>query len=308
LPLTMQYATRNWITSRTTVVPFRTEVEVTTDLAAGISGSSLWSRTLRFEDQVGGSMTVGLPSVFTEPWNPMGGSNWVFDQMIIRGIGDLGIHFDPYTGLGIQGRIERAEVVATEGYPIAASSDWVSLSFEPEVAVPDDAWAGWDAENQVFLTAADVYTETQTAALKTTVYYPEDLYETVYWHDGSPISVADFIMVMITAFDLGDPASPYYDEALVPTREQFLAGFKGVRIVSTDPLVIETWSNQGSQDAENAVTTWWPAGAYDYSDAAWHNMALMLRGEENGGFAFTAEKAEANQVERTNLISGPSLE
>lgn len=308
LPLTMQYATRNWIASRTTVVPFRNEVEVTTDLAAGISGSSLWSRTLRFEDQVGGSMTVGLPSVFTEPWNPMGGSNWVFDQMIVRGIGDLGIHFDPYTGLGIRGRIERAEVVATEGYPIAASSDWVSLSFEPEIAVPDDAWAGWDAENQVFLTAADVYTETQTSALKTTVYYPEDLYETVYWHDGSPISIADFIMVMITALDLGDPASPYYDEALVPTREQFLAGFRGVRIVSTDPLVIETWSNQGSQDAENAVTTWWPAGAYDYSDAAWHNMALMLRGEENGGFAFTAEKAEANQVERTNLISGPSLE
>lgn len=308
LPLTMQYATRNWITSRTTVVPFRNEVEVTTDLAAGISGTSLWSRTIRFEDQVGGSMTIGLPSVFTEPWNPMGGTNWVFDQMIIRGIGDLGIHFDPYTGLGILGRIERAEVVATEGYPISSQSDWVTLSFEPEVTVPEDAWAGWDAENQVFLTAADVYTETQAVALKSTVYYPADLYETVTWHDGSPISAADFVMAMITAYDLGDPASPYYDEALVPTRDQFVAGIKGVRIVSTDPLVIETWQDQGSQDAENAVSTWWPAGAYDYSDAAWHNMALMLRGEENGGFAFTAEKAEANQLERTNLISGPSLE
>jgi peptide/nickel transport system substrate-binding protein len=308
LPLTMQYATRNWITSRTTVVPFRNEVSVTTDLAAGISGTSLWSRTLRFADQVGGSMTVGLPSVFTEPWNPMGGSNWVFDQMIVRGIADLGIHVDPYTGLGILGRIERAEVVATEGYPITASSDWVTLSFEPEVAIPDDAWAGWDAANQTFLTAADVYTETQTTSLKTTVYYPADLYETVTWHDGSPISAADFVIGMITAYDLGDPASPYYDEALVPTREQFLAGIKGIRIASTDPLVIETWTDQGSQDAENAVISWWPSATYDYSDAAWHNMSLMLRGEANGGFAFTAEKAEANQVERTNLISGPSLE
>ena len=308
LPLTMEYATRDWITSRTTVVPFRNEVSVTTDLAAGVSGTSLWSRTLRFADEVGGSMNVGLPSVFTEPWNPMGGSNWVFDQMILRGIGDLGIHFNPYTGLGIQGRIERAEVVAREGYPINAQSDWVTLSFEPEITVPDDAWAGWDATNQVFLTAAEVYTETQTSALKTTVYYPADLFTTVTWHDGSPISVADFLMPIITAFDLGDPASAYYDEALVPSRDQFLAGFKGVRIVSTEPLVIETWSDAGSQDAENAVNTWWPAGVYDYSDAAWHNMALMLRGEGNGGFAFTADKAAANEIEQTNLIAGPSLD
>jgi peptide/nickel transport system substrate-binding protein len=132
-------------------------------------------------------MTVGLPSVFTQPFNPMGGSNWVFDQMVIRGVGDFGIYTDPNTGVGLPGRIERAEVVATEGYPIAAQSDWVTLSFEPEVTVPDDAWAGWDAENQVFLTAADVYTETQTAVRKSTVYYPADMYETVTWHDGSPL-------------------------------------------------------------------------------------------------------------------------
>jgi peptide/nickel transport system substrate-binding protein len=307
LPLTMEYATRNWITSRTTVVPFRNEVQVTTDLAGGVSGSPLWSKTIRFTDEVGGSMNIGLPSVFTEPWNPMGGSNWVFDQMVIRGVGDFGIYTDPNTGLGILGRAERAETVVREGYPMAASSDWITLSFEPEVVVPDDAWAGWDAENQVFLTAADVYTETQTALLKSTVYYPENLFETT-WHDGSNISLADFIMVMITSFDLGDPASPYYDEALVPTRDQFLSAFKGVRIASTDPLVIETWSDAGSLDAENAVSTWWPAASYDYSDAAWHNMAIMLRGEENGGFAFTADKAAANEIEQTNLISGPSLE
>lgn len=308
LPLSMDYATRNWITSRFTVVPFRNEVAVTTDLAGGVSGSSLWSKTIRFADEVGGSMNIGLPSVFTEPWNPFGGSNWVFDQMIIRGVGEQGIYSDPNTGLGILGRAERAELTVREGYPMAASSDWVTLNFEPEVAVPDDAWAGWDAENQVFLTAGEVYTETQTVLLKATVYYPEDMFETVTWHDGSPISVADFVMTMITSLDLGDPASANYDEALVPSREQFLANFKAARIASTDPLVIETWSDAGSLDAENAVPTWWPAVVYDYSDAAWHNMALMLRGDANGGFAFTPEKASANELERANLIAGPSLE
>ena len=34
----------------------------------------------------------------------------------------------------------------------------------------------------------------------------------------------------ITAFDLGDPASAYYDEALVPVRDSFVASFKAVRL------------------------------------------------------------------------------
>lgn len=306
IPLSNEYATRDWITSRTTVVPFRNEVAVTTDLAGGVSGAQMWSKTIRYEDKVGGSMNIGLPSVFTEPWNPIGGSNWVFDMMVIRGVGDAGVYPNPNTGLNFPNRIERAELTVREGYPMAVSSDWVTLSFEPEVTVPDDAWAGWDAENQVFLTAAEVYTETQSALVKSTVYYPADLYTTVTWHDGSPISVADFIMGMITSFDLGDPASANYDESLAPNREQFLAAFRGVRIASVDPLVIETWSEAGSLDAENAVTTWWPN--YDYGDAAWHNMALMLRGDANGGFAFTPDKATAAEIERINLVAGPSLE
>jgi peptide/nickel transport system substrate-binding protein len=96
-------------------------VSVTTDLAAGISGTALWSKTIRFADQVGGSMTVGLPSVFTQPFNPMGGSNWVFDAMVIRGVSAIQASIPTRTPVWLlQGRIERAEVVAEEGYPIAA--------------------------------------------------------------------------------------------------------------------------------------------------------------------------------------------
>lgn len=309
LPLAAENANRIWITSRTTLVPFSDEVSVTTDLAAGVSGAALWSKTVRFVDQVGGSMTIALPSVFTEPWNPIGGSNWVFDNMVKRGIDDSAFYTDPNTGLAIPGRAESAEIVATEGFPMGTTLDWVSLSFEPEVVVPDDAWVAWDGAEQRFLTAAEVYTETTTAVFKSTVYYPEDMYETVTWHDGSPISAADFVMLMIAQFDLGNPDSPYYDENLAPSLQQFLAAFKGVRIASVDPLVIETWADNAQLDAENSVYSWWPnGGQYAYGSAAWHNMAIMLRGEGNGGFAFTAGKSEANEIERTNMIAGPSLE
>ena len=60
LTLSEEYATRNWITSRTTLVPFRNEVSVTTDLAGGVSGTPLWSKTIRFADEVGGSMNICL--------------------------------------------------------------------------------------------------------------------------------------------------------------------------------------------------------------------------------------------------------
>lgn len=314
LPQSVEFATRVWVTSRTTLVPYSDEVSVTTDLAAGVSGAGIWAKTVRFIDEVGGSMTIALPSVFTEPWNPIGGSNWVFDNMVKRAIGESGRYTDPNTGIGIPNRVESAEVVVQEGFPASVSpgSDWITLSFEPEIVVPDDAWAGWDAVNQTFLTAAEVYTETQTAVYKSTATFPADLYDTITWHDGSPMSAADFVMGMIITFDLGNPDSPYYDESLTPDLDQFLSAFKGMRVVSTDPLVIEYYADNAQLDAENMVITWWPGtgggDAYDFADVAWHNMALMLRGEENGGFAFTPDKAEANEIERTNMISGPSLE
>jgi peptide/nickel transport system substrate-binding protein len=186
------------------------------------------------------------------------------------------------------------------------------LSTEPEIIVPDDAWADWDAENQVFLTAGEVYTEPMKATFKSTVVYPDDMFDTVTWHDGSPISVADFVMGIILTFDLGNEASPYYNESLGPVLDQFMEAFRGLRIVSTDPLVIEHWGNDAEPDAENTIYNWMPAdeqgGAYDYGDGAWHNFAPMLRGEEAGAFAFTAEKAEANEIERISSIGGPSLD
>ena len=313
LPLAFEMSPRVWLTSRTSLVPFSDDVVATTDLAAGLSGAPMWPWTTHLADQVGGSMTIALPDIWVEPFNPVGGSNWVMDSMIKNGVRDQAFLPDPNTGLRWPSRAERAEVVVQEGFPMSVTLDWVDLTFESEIVVPDDAWAGWDAENQVFLTAAEVYDEPQNAVFKSTIYYPEDMFEKVKWHDGTPLSAADFVMGMITQFDLANESSPYYDENLAPDLEQFMSAFKGVRIASTDPLVIEHWGNNPALDAERSIYNWWPgdedtASGYDFGDAAWHNMALMLRGEENGGFAFTTDKADVNEIEWTSLIAGPSLE
>ena len=186
--------------------------------------------------------------------------------------------------------------------------DWLTLDFAPEIAVPEDALVDWDVENQVFVTAAEKFPEGTTAQVKSVVYYPADLYETVKWHDGSSFSVADIMMAMIMVFDPAKEGSAIYDEAQASNLESFLSVFKGFKIASTDPLVIEYYQDGFQLDAEINVTTLWPASAYAYGEAPWHTVAIGNLSEANGELAYSADKADASAIEWTSFIGGPSLE
>ena len=175
--------------------------------------------TLRFKDEEGGTVRWATQDLFAEPWNPIAGSNWAFDQGAIRATNSAygEVVYDPFTGLVWPMRMEKADVVAKEGLPIGKTLDWVTLEFAPEIKVPEDAWVDWDATAQKFITAAEKFPEGQTAQVKSTMYYPADLYETVKWHDGSNLSLADFVMAFIMSFDRAKPESAIYDEQAVPT-------------------------------------------------------------------------------------------
>lgn len=315
LPLSMQESTEAYVITLQSFTPRQSDVSVTYDLAAGVAAAMVYPYTLRFADQEGGTMRVSQPGIMVDPWNPIAGSNWVYDSMPQRATSDHGVMFDPYTGLTWPQRIEKAEVFVKEGLPVTKTLDWVDLSFEPEIALPEDTWVDWDATEQRFITAAEMYPDGVTANVKTVVYYPADLYETVKWHDGSPISPADFVMQMIMAFDPGKPESPIYDEAYVGTLEGFLSHFGGVRVVSTDPLVIETYDDKASLDAElffpDGITwpgayTWWPQ--YNFGESPWHTIAAGILAETNRELAFSTDKAGALEVEWMSFIAGPSLE
>lgn len=304
--LAQQDSVRVWLIDQISFSPMVANLEVTYDLAGGVAGSMLWPYTIRFTGEEGGVIRWAQPGVLVDPWNAIAGSNWIYDMTPIRATGDSGTMPDPYTGLAWPHRIERAEVVAQTGLPIARTLDWVTLTFADQIDVPADAWVDWDATNQVFVTAAERYPEGTTAKVKVTVYYPADLFQTVTWHDGSPLSIGDFIMGMIMTFDPGKPESAIYDEAAAANLEAYLEHFKGVRIVSTDPLIIETYDDLYQLDAENNVVTWWPT--YAYGTASWHALALGVQAEAAQQLAFSADKADALQVEWMSYISGPSLE
>jgi peptide/nickel transport system substrate-binding protein len=267
---------------------------------------------MRFTDQVGGSMTIAMPSIMTEPWNAVAGTNWVYDNMPIRGIADNAVVYDPFTGLFVPNRLTNAEVFVEEGLPVDISSDWLTLEFVPSIEVPDDAWSEWDAENQVWITASERFTETATAKSKVVMYYEEDLFDKMTWHDGSPLTLGDFVFGAIMAFDRAKEASPYYDPAYVSSFQSFISAFKGWEIVSEDPLVVAYYTDAFGLDAENNVSNFramYPSlGLYNQGQGSWHNLALGLRADGNGEAAFSPDKAEELGVEWMSYIAGPTLE
>jgi peptide/nickel transport system substrate-binding protein len=311
LELSLEDSQRIWLKDDKGYAPHLANIALASDLSGSIYGSRLWSETLRYTDAIGGSMTIGMPSIMTNPWNPIGGSNWVYDMMPIRGIQSNAVVPDPFTGLNLPFRLERAEVFVETGLPVGQTLDWATLEFVDEIVVPDDAWAEWDAENQVFITAAERFGETTTAASKVVMYYEDDFLDKVKWHDGSPFTLADMVMFAIMQFDTAKEASPIYDESAVPNFTTFIQAFKGWKIVSEDPVVIEYYTDAYQLDAENNVTNFramFPNAYWNGQEVSWHALAPAWLVEANGEAAFSADKAEALEVEWMSFIAGPTLD
>ncbi|MEM0450878.1 MAG: ABC transporter substrate-binding protein [Nitrososphaerota archaeon] len=302
--LSMKDSVRVWLVHQIAPWPARKDVSLTYDLAGGFSGARLWPYTIRFVDKVGGSVKIASSDLLVDPVNPVAGSNWIYDQFFVRATSDPALMPDPFTGLYWPNRIKSAEVYVTFGNPVGATLDWVTLRFVPEIRVPEDAWYGWDAEKQEIVTAPPG----TTAKAKTVVYFEDDLFKRKF-HDGSTFSLADIVYSFILTFDRADPKSPLYDESYVPTFEEFRAIFKGLRIVSEDPLVIEVYSDRIYLDAEwiayEAASMFFTD--YTYGPGPWHVVAMGALAEEAGELAFSADKAQQIKGEWMNLLAGPSL-
>ncbi len=313
LTLSLEDSARIWLKDDTGIAPQRKEIAVAADLSGSVYGAWLWGQTLRIEGQVGGSVNIGMPSLMTQPWNPVSGSNWVYDMMPIRAIGDMATVYDPYTGLMRPMRLESAEVFIEQGLPVGQALDWVTLEYVAENVVPDDAWVDWDPVEQVFITASDKFTETQTAKAKVVMTYPADFPGNVTWHDGSTFSLADMVFGAALYFDRAKEESAIFDPAAVGDFTSFMQAFKGWRIASENPVVIEYYTDAYGLDAENNVSNFramYPTtgGLYAQGQGAWHNMAIAWMAEADGELAFSDSKAGNLEVEYMSFIGGPSLE
>ncbi len=309
LPLALQDSLQVWTVDLQTYAPFNCKLEVSADVGAGVETTQMAPFNLRIKDQVGGQVkSATTATLFTDPWNPVNGSNWVTSAFVQNAVQGNAFMPDPYTGLSWPLRAEKADVTVQADLPVSSSLPWVTLTTAPTITVPPDAWSDWDAKTQKFITAAEKFPSGTTAKVKAVVTYPADMFDTVKWHDGSNLSLADFVMQMIMTFDQGKKDSPIYDEDAAGNIDALLTHFKGVKIASTNPLVIETYDDNFYADAEldaSNIGTWWPR--YGYGEAPWESIALGNQATANKSLAWGAGAADRNKVEWLSFIGGPSL-
>ncbi len=303
LRLAMKDSARIWLVDQIDIWARRAEVRLASDLAGGMSGSALWPFTLRVEGRQADRLVWGVPSLMTEPWNPVAGTNWIFDTMIYRATLDSATLPDPFTGLYWPQRVKFVDIYVQEGIPVTKTLDWLKLEFLPEIKVPEDAWADWDPVTQRFITVGEKYPEGVTAKTKSVVYYDDKLFQ-MKWHDGSPVSLADFVLSFILTFERAKPESPIYDEAAVSSFESFMLHFRGVKIIQKDPLIVEVYSDLFYPDAE-----WIASSRADYlfTSTPLQSFAIGILAEQNKELAFSAAKSDKLKVERASYIAGPAL-
>jgi peptide/nickel transport system substrate-binding protein len=79
-----------------------------------------------------------------------------------------------------------------------------------------------------------------------------------------------------------------------------------VKIVSTSPLVIETYADWYNNDAELNVSGWWPAYT-SIGESSWPVLSIGNLAEAAGECAYSLDKSAAKTVEQTSFVGGPTL-
>jgi len=306
----MEYSAQVLVADIAGVNPYSANLQIRGDLSYGFSWGS--AQTIAFLDEagnpkIGGTVRGDQYLLMSQPWNPVDGTGASPDLSIFRTmLQEAAFMPDGRDGLSHPWRASSGAVTIKQGLPVGKTLDWVTLNFAPTITVPPDAWADWDPVAQQFITTAARFGETVTVNRKSVVTYPLDLWD-VPMHDGSNLHIADFIMSMIVTFDRAKPESAIYDEGRVPGFNTFMGAFKGVKIISVNPLVIESYYDTYALDAEQNVASWFPSYGIYSQFAPWHVITIGALAEEDGRLAWSTKKASALQREWMDYTKGPSL-
>lgn len=300
--LALQDSVRVWLVDQTAAWVKRKEITAIADYSGGY-WVGIWGFTLNRGGTLGGSVKIGSSDVLTgDAWNPISGSNWIYDGMVSSATGMPAFLSDPKSGLPIPtGFVKSVTIEAEKGlltFQNPESTGWLTLTFVDSVTIPSDAWYGWDVEKKKIVTAGEA--GVTSAKVKVAAEY-EDIIGKFEYHDGTVMSLADWVWSWPINFERASNKSALYDEAFVGSFQSWREVFKAWRIVSEHPLRIEWYTDYTNMDAELI------ASAYVGLAGPWHTTAIGIRAEEKGLLAFGQDKALKNNVEWMNYIAGPSL-
>jgi peptide/nickel transport system substrate-binding protein len=193
--------------------------------------------------------------------------------------------------------IKNADITYLDGISYINDQDWITAASAEEIAVPNDAIIAWDVEKAAGIYADAEYMHDAvglatawlatyerekpkdrdkiarqeqviadlqaiedrgylTANVKYSVTYDQSISDLI-WQDGSAFSIADIVMAFITKTQLIDEESPLYDEYYAQQHAHELEGFKGFKIVSEDPLVIDYYTDSYELYTSDTIHPMW---------------------------------------------------
>jgi len=301
LELALKDSVRVWLVDQTAPFVRRKEVHILADLAGGYA-TPIWPFTARFK-QAGGSLRIANSEVIVDPWNPVAGSDWTYDMVLIYATQAPDFVTDPITGLQVPIRAKSVGAFVKEGLPTTSNpsetGDWLITTFVPNVTVPEDAWYAWDVKEQRWITAGEAGVKAALAEIRVSF---GDIIGKLRYHDGTTFNIADFLIPYILYFERASNASPLYDEGWVPFFEYWRRQFIALKIISERPFTVAMWVNYTALDVEYTVDF-----AVIWNDMPWHVYAIGILAETEQRLAFSADKANKLGVDWMNYIGGPSL-
>ena len=300
LILSLKDSTYVGIVDLLAVFPRSKDIEDAVHISAG-PWRMQWARTIRFKNKVGGVIKTASVRALVEEWNPVFLGGWVYDTMVWMPTVDYAFLENPYANNRILLRAKDYSVQVIKGIPVKKTD---KLTFVDEIKVPEDAISAWDPVSKEFVTVGN----NKYAKAKVTLVYPSELGK---YHDGSSITLADFMAWFGIRFELANNRSTIYDESTETDFAIWRKFFIAFKIIKEKPLTVDVYVNY--TNIEPSIIAEWAGSAITYNSQfgwpwfPWHVLAIGILAEENHELAFSSYKARKMGIERTNYIGGPSL-
>ena len=325
------YSFRIWLVDEYIYSPYSPELQLSFRPSSKMNTDMQTVFTLKGEDAWGGEINWGANSLLRDAVNPVGGSKAPSEKQFTNftELSAIVRNLDPKTMSPMF--IETAEVTFDASLTYTQDSTWIKTSSTTEIAVPNDALISWSEEKDKAIYADAEYMHDAvglatawlatyerekpkdrqkikaqqqiiedlkvienrgyiTANVKVTVKYTNNIFE-LKWHDGSAFSIADIVMSFITRTQLTDKKSALYDPYISQETGEEIANFRGFKVISAKPLVIEYYTDSYTTFVSDNINPLW----IDYTN-----------GQQSWAMAAVANTI--NALKAANYTYGSSLD
>lgn len=311
------YSYRIWIADELAYYPYSSKIEFANTMTTRMDIDFLTVYSLKKSDIWGGQLTWGSSSLLKGVINPVNGSTSPSEMQYLNFTSLPLIYQNSGTGNISPLFIKSASITYQNEIAYVNDIDWISADAAEEISVPNDAVISWSEEKDAPIYADQEYMHDAvglatawlatyerekpkdrekiknqealieglkaiedrgylTSNVKYVVEYDSTIFD-LKWHDGSAFSIADIIMAFITKTQLINEKSSLYDEYYAQTHAGELDGFKGFKIASENPLVIEYYTDDYSHLTSQTVNSFWldyGTGQQSWAQAAAANAAV----------------------------------